>query len=514
MADRPLPNTYWVLPGQWLAGEYPGGQSEVQTRERLSRLSSAGIDAFIDLTQPGELVPYDTYLPLQIDHVRKPIADHGTPEYAWHMQEILETIDALLARGKTIYLHCRAGIGRTGTVVACHLIHRGLAPEPALQELNRLWRQCARSATWPSVPETDAQVEYVRRWQPAAPQITTKLLDSLGDDVDQIAESSPADDLSLEAGALAAAAALRYRFTGALLGMAVGDSLSLTTQLRKPGSFTPVSELVGGGVFDLPTGAWTDDTAMALCLAESLAERDAFDARDQLQRYVRWQREGHLSATGQCIGITANVARALGSAQWRRQPFAGSHDPDQLDREVLPRCVPAVLFHFGDVNEAIKRAADSARTTCQAPVALDACRLFAAILHTALSGRPKSEVLATHAPLFVNQPLKPQVAAIAEGGFRDAPRTPWRASGATVLDTLRAVLAIFESTTHFREGVLAAANLGGDCDAVAAAFGALGGAYYSAAAIPATWRNTLKNKEKIESLSDRLLARAMVDLGG
>lgn len=506
MSDRPLPNTYWVLPGQWLAGEYPGGPSELQTRERLERLLSAGVDAFVDLTQPGELAPYDMHLPLHIDHVRKPIPDHGTPEYAWHMQEILETLDSLLARGKTVYLHCRAGIGRTGTVVACHLIHGGLAPDSALHELNLLWRQCARSSTWPTVPETDAQVEYVQSWRPAATQATTKLLD--------VGPASEADDPALESSVLAAAAALRYRFTGAMLGMAVCDSLTLTSQLRKPGSFAPVSEFLAGGVFDLPAGAWTDDTAMALCLAESLADRDTFDARDQLQRYVRWQREGYLSATGQCVGITASVARALGSAQWRRQPFAGSHDPEQLDREVLPRSVPAVLFHFGDVNEAIKRAADSARTTCQAPIALDACRLFAAILHTALSGRPKSEVLATHAELFAAQPLKPQVAAIAEGGFRDAPRTPWRASGATVLDTLRSALAIFESTTHFREGALAAANLGGDCDAVASAFGALGGAYYSAAAIPATWRNTLIKKDLIEGLGDRLLTRAMVDLGG
>ena len=80
---------------------------------------------------------------------------------------------------------------------------------------------------------------------------------------------------------------------------------------------------------------------MALCLAESLLERNGFDARDQVERYRRWQQEGYLSATGQCVGITASTARAIAMARWRRQAFSGSHDPTQLDPEPLPN---AALF--------------------------------------------------------------------------------------------------------------------------------------------------------------------------
>ena len=104
------------------------------------------------------------------------------------------------------------------------------------------------------------------------------------------------------------------------------------TQFRTPGTFTPVGDLLGGGPFDLPRGGWSDDTAMALCLADSLLERDGFDARDQVERYRRWQREGYLSATGQCLGITASTARALAMAQWRRRLFSGSHDPTSSTR--------------------------------------------------------------------------------------------------------------------------------------------------------------------------------------
>ena len=193
------------------------------------------------------------------------------------MAEILAELDAALARGRRVYVHCRAGIGRTGTVIACHLIEQGLTPDAALIRLNELWQGNDRAATWPDVPETDEQRDYVRAWTPRR-------------------RSHEAPDV------LDAARTLRERFQGALVGLAVGDALAAHTQFRKPGSFAAVGDLLGGGPFDQPRGAWTDDTAMALLLAESLLEREGFDAHDQVQRFARWQREGYGSATGQCVG--------------------------------------------------------------------------------------------------------------------------------------------------------------------------------------------------------------------
>jgi ADP-ribosylglycohydrolase len=193
--------------------------------------------------------------------------------------------------------------------------------------------------------------------------------------------------------ALSAASNLRSRFLGALIGLAVGDAVAAATQYRRPGTFTPVGDMLGGGPFDLPRGAWTDDTAMALCLADSLLERNGFDARDQMERYRRWQQQGYLSATGQCVGITASAARAIAMSQWRRQAFSGSHDPAQLDPETLSRVAPAVLFFFANSSQAVELAAEAARTTCQVPAVLDTCRSLARALHAALSGQPKATVL-------------------------------------------------------------------------------------------------------------------------
>jgi ADP-ribosylglycohydrolase len=103
----------------------------------------------------------------------------------------------------------------------------------------------------------------------------------------------------------------RGRFRGALLGLAVGDAIGTTVEFKPPGTFVEVTDMVGGGPFGLPVGAWTDDTSMALCLAESLVERGGFDPVDQLQRYVRWYREGHLSSTGTCFDIGNATRKAL-----------------------------------------------------------------------------------------------------------------------------------------------------------------------------------------------------------
>ena len=102
-------------------------------------------------------------------------------------------------------------------------------------------------------------------------------------------------------------------------------------------------------------------------MAESLIERQGFDARDQVERYRRWQQQGHLSATGQCVGITAGTARALAMSQWRRQLFSGSHDPHAQDADALARVTPTVMFFFADESTALANAAEAARTTCQAP---------------------------------------------------------------------------------------------------------------------------------------------------
>jgi ADP-ribosyl-[dinitrogen reductase] hydrolase len=272
-----------------------------------------------------------------------------------------------------------------------------------------------------------------------------------------------------------------------------------------------VGDLLGGGPFDLPRGGWSDDTAMSLCLAESLLESSGFNARDQVARYTRWQQEGYLSATGQCLGITASTARALAMAKWRRQVFSGSHDPTQLDPEVLSRVAPSVMFFFAVAQDAVAHSAEAARTTCQAAGAVEACRLFGAVLHGALSGKSKAALLEPTPDLLDMGSLRTHVAGLV-GDSRGRGADPAGFKAGDVVEVLEAALWAFRSTDNFRDGALRVANLGGNSDVAAAVYGQLAGAHYGVTSIPATWRNSLMEKDLIESLADRLLAHAMVGL--
>ena len=162
--ERPLPNTYWVIPGRLLAGEYPGGANDTEARQRLARLHEAGVDSFVDLTEDGELPSYRHLLPKHADYLRSAIADTRVPNNVAQTQELLAVIRAALARERRVYVHCRAGIGRTGLVIGCFLAEEKSDGKTALKILNRLWRQSERAAIWPKVPQTAEQADYVRLW--------------------------------------------------------------------------------------------------------------------------------------------------------------------------------------------------------------------------------------------------------------------------------------------------------------------------------------------------------------
>ena len=208
------------------------------------------------------------------------------------------------------------------------------------------------------------------------------------------------------------------RYRGALLGLATGDALGTTLEFSRPGTFEPIDDMEGGGPFKLQPGDWTDDTSMALCLAESLIECGDFDPVDQLTRYVRWMREGYLSSNGVCFDIGGTVHAALDRFERSGEPWCGSTDERSAGNGSIMRLAPVPLFFAHAPETAIARSADSSRTTHGAKEAVDACRYMAGLIIGALQGKSKEELLA---PLFTpvpglwgREPLAPKVHAVAE----------------------------------------------------------------------------------------------------
>ena len=178
--NRPLPNSYWVIRGRFAAGEYPGAKDPIEAARKLRTLLRAGIDHFIDLTEPGELVPYAKIVEKEarcfgpaVGYERRPIVDQCVPRSPEQMTRILDAIDAAMGDGKTVYLHCWGGVGRTGTVVGCWLVRHGRTGEAALRQIAEWWQTVEKVCRQPISPETSEQHEYVRNWtEPSSKEVT------------------------------------------------------------------------------------------------------------------------------------------------------------------------------------------------------------------------------------------------------------------------------------------------------------------------------------------------------
>jgi ADP-ribosyl-[dinitrogen reductase] hydrolase len=303
----------------------------------------------------------------------------------------------------------------------------------------------------------------------------------------------------------------RGRCRGALLGLAVGDALGTTVEFSSPGTFTPVTDMIGGGPFHLDVGEWTDDTSMALCLAESLIEKRGFDAKDQMDRYCRWYEQGYLSSTGSCFDIGNIVRGALAAYRRTGNPFSGPESPNTAGNGSLMRLVPVPLFFASNPEQAIYYAGESSRTTHGTKAAVDACRYFAGLIIGALRGHPKSELLSPYffpgdqSNFWQKNPLDPNISAIAAGSFK-AKGPPGIKGTGYVVESLEAALWAFDRSESFRDGALLAVNLGNDADTTGAIYGQLAGAFYGAEQIPAEWKAKLAMHDFIVEKADQLLA--------
>tara|TARA_Y100000031_G_scaffold145682_1_gene178557 strand:- start:1459 stop:2394 length:936 start_codon:yes stop_codon:yes gene_type:complete len=305
------------------------------------------------------------------------------------------------------------------------------------------------------------------------------------------------------------------RFRGCLLGLAAGDAVGTTLEFHLPGTFVPIDDMVGGGPFRLNPGEWTDDTSMALCLAESLIERNGFDPVDQLERYTRWANEGHLSSTGECFDIGGTVSDALYRFGRTHEPYCGSTDEWSAGNGSIMRLAPVPLFYSANPGEAIERSADSSRTTHGALTAVDAARYFGGLPVGAVSGIDKEVLLSdSYCPVsghWDEHPLTAAISEVASGSFKH--RSPPEIVGSGyVVRSLEAALWAFHNSENFRQGCLLAVNLGDDADTTAAIYGQLAGAYYGEQGIPRSWRGKLAMRSTIEDFADAIFER--VQAGG
>jgi len=290
----------------------------------------------------------------------------------------------------------------------------------------------------------------------------------------------------------------RDRAVGAMLGLAAGDALGTTLEFSARDTLPRQTEITGGGPFRLEPGVWTDDTSMALALADSLAVAPHLDARDLMDRFIGWHAEGRYSPTGRCFDIGIATRSALERYRRSGDPVAGDADPWSAGNGSLMRLAPVAVRHHADETLAMEVARRQSETTHAAEACLEACAWFARLLVRAINGLSRDDLLA---PGTWAGPEA--VADIASGAWRDKGRSDIRSSG-YVIHTLEAAVWCVAKASSFEEAVVEAVNLGDDADTVGAVTGQLAGAIWGADAIPPRWRRVLAWEPQIVAQAQHL----------
>jgi ADP-ribosyl-[dinitrogen reductase] hydrolase len=303
--------------------------------------------------------------------------------------------------------------------------------------------------------------------------------------------------------------ATQNRAIGSMLGLAVGDALGAPVEFSRRDSFEPVSGMRSGGYFKLPAGAWTDDTAMALCLAESLLFDPAINAKDLLDRFCRWAADGENTSTGVCVGIGQNTLRVLGNFHRTGALLAPETRQKSDGNGAAMRLAPIALRHWNNPHEARRTADLQSRITHYSAISAGCCEFLAATLAALISGANWQDAIRPEP-----NPAWPDEVQILYGADWTARSRDSIKSSGYVLHTMEAALWAVDTTTSFADALLKAVNLGDDADSVGAVTGQLAGARYGFGAIPEEWLAQLVHRPKIEALAQDLFLASLTPIGG
>jgi len=363
----------------------------------------------------------------------------------------------LLRDGFSVLVHCKGGLGRAGMMAADLMVQLGVDADRAMA--------LVREARPGAIENRGQEIRVMQ----------------VRGEVEWLPDRSEAE--------------IADRAMGALLGLAVGDALGTTLEFCARDSQPRLTDMAGGGPFALKAGEWTDDTAMALALMDSLNADPQLDETDLMRRFVSWHETGAYSCTGTCFDIGLATRSALQRYKRTGQPLAGSTDPMSAGNGSLMRLAPVAIHHWQDRSGLRDVAARQSRTTHAAPEAVDACVAFAEVLADAIAGVPRSQVLRPG-----DYPYAGQIGPIMAGSWRGKRRSEIHSSG-YVAHSLEAALWCVGRTSSFADAVCLAANLGEDADTTAAITGQLAGALYGAQVIPAGWLTKLAWRERIERMA-------------
>lgn len=482
VSPPPFPNSYWLEPGRILCGEYPRDFDDLEDHEGMTAILQAGVRVFLDLTEEGELKPYRgialaTAASLGIDpgedltFLRHSIRDVSVPRRTQEMRDILRAIRRERHRGRTLYLHCWGGRGRTGTVAACVLNelfgHRG---DEALAVLSSRWQACAKAAFSES-PETDEQRRYVREWNPAG-TVTTSVV------------------------------------RAALLGAAIGDALGVPVefQSRTARQADPVTGMRAYGTHHQPAGTWSDDTSMIVATMTGLIESGGCDPAAVMQQFGCWLDQARHTPHGVVFDIGNATHSALARARSGTPALeCGGTSENSNGNGSLMRILPIALA-YADDPDLIDKASGISSLTHAHERSRFCCAFYCLVASDLMHGGSIEEATAfaweildhrwTFSPaerLHFDALHPDRLFARGEDEIH---------SSGHVIDTLEAALWVNARHDEFADAVLHAVNLGDDTDTTGCVAGGLAGILHGEGAIPGEWLEALVKREDLVDLAE------------
>jgi len=314
---------------------------------------------------------------------------------------------------------------------------------------------------------------------------------------------------------------LKSRALGSMMGLAVGDSLGAPLEFKYRGDHDILTEMLPGhGLFDREAGQWTDDTSLALCLAESLDEKGRSDPKNQLEKYCSWWYDNHLSCYESTVpDIGSTTKSSLEDFRDQGTLVSKLSDPKFSGNGSIMRLAPIPVFFNYSLHDCVNYSAESSETTHSSPESRSSCAFMGAFIWKALQGITKeelfSEYIGLQGILGLHDSLKnlptDNLKNISKGAYKTKDEDDILSSG-YVVHTLESALWSFYTTDTFEEGMIRAVNLCGDADTIGAVYGQIAGAYYGLEAIPQRWLDALWYPELIEEKTTKLLIDRRGDL--
>lgn len=302
------------------------------------------------------------------------------------------------------------------------------------------------------------------------------------------------------------------RLKGCLVGLAIGDAIGVHLEFKPKGSHEKILGFTEGNPYNIPLGCWTDDTSMALCMAQSLIEKKQFDATDIMEKFCQWMKKGYMSSTGTCFDIGNTTRHALMN-YWRNPsngPYCGLTDFDAAGNGSIMRLAPIAMYFHSNLVNAIFYAGESSRITHANKLCVDACRILSQILWQIFNWNTRFPNLKLP---IMDVLLKPHVCLeelnnkiseiVIDCSYKDKNEKQIRGTG-FVVESLEAAIWACYNSYSFEEAILYAVNLGEDADTTGAIAGQIAGAFYGYDAIPLEWKNQLYDHDMITQLAEQI----------